>query len=350
MLLMFGRPAIDAGNACSARARKRCAIWSMSACNSQETRDSSKSASPATQIDRRMTDIARAEQHRHRPASRDSARQRRRLRRHAAQPDRSRHRLAAPDLRPVRLARSHLRKPTSAKRSSASPPTPRARNTRCRKSSCRPRRRSEFNEMEQGAMRLLQEMQRGAPFPLVARQFSQAPSAAAGGDLGWIASTELAPELQPDRRAPAAGPSLAARAHAERRLHHRHARPPRGRRRGRDARLSRCAKSRRLPRAQARWSACSRRVDGCGDLDDAVAASKAPSSSISAKPSKPNSRRPSAAASPASPIGGASPVVTDGEQANMIVVCARQTGGGGHPGSRSEIEGRLREAGTRDAG
>src|SRR6185503_3630550 len=36
-----------------------------------------------------------------------------------------------------------------------------------------------------------------APFPLVARQFSQAPSAAAGGDIGWIASTELAPELQP---------------------------------------------------------------------------------------------------------------------------------------------------------
>src|SRR5574338_3539 len=55
----------------------------------------------------------------------------------------------------------------------------------------------EFNEMEQGAMRLLQEMQRGAPFPLVARQFSRAPSAAAGGDLGWIAAPELAPELQP---------------------------------------------------------------------------------------------------------------------------------------------------------
>src|SRR4029079_10352448 len=31
----------------------------------------------------------------------------------------------------------------------------------------------------------------------VARQFSQAPSAATGGDLGWIASTELDPTLQP---------------------------------------------------------------------------------------------------------------------------------------------------------
>lgn len=55
----------------------------------------------------------------------------------------------------------------------------------------------QFTEMEQGAMRLLQEMQRGAPFPMVARQFSGAPSAAAGGDIGWIASTELSPELQP---------------------------------------------------------------------------------------------------------------------------------------------------------
>ena len=39
----------------------------------------------------------------------------------------------------------------------------------------------EFTEMEQGAMRLLEQMQRGAPFPLVARQFSQSASAAAGG-------------------------------------------------------------------------------------------------------------------------------------------------------------------------
>lgn len=55
---------------------------------------------------------------------------------------------------------------------------------------------AEFAEMEQGATRLIEQMQRGAPFPLVARQFSQAPSAAAGGDMGWVATTDLAPELQ----------------------------------------------------------------------------------------------------------------------------------------------------------
>ena len=47
-------------------------------------------------------------------------------------------------------------------------------------------------------MRLLQEMQRGAPVPAWSRANSRgAPSAAAGGDIGWIASTELSPELQP---------------------------------------------------------------------------------------------------------------------------------------------------------
>ncbi|HRO02716.1 MAG TPA: peptidylprolyl isomerase, partial [Terricaulis sp.] len=55
----------------------------------------------------------------------------------------------------------------------------------------------EFQEMMQGGMRLIQEMQNGAPFPLVARQFSASPTAAAGGDMGWIGATELQPELQP---------------------------------------------------------------------------------------------------------------------------------------------------------
>ncbi len=63
---------------------------------------------------------------------------------------------------------------------------------------------AEFAEVQAGADRLLQEMQRGAPFPLVARQFSGAPSAAAGGDLGWVTAGELRPDVQTivDRLAP----------------------------------------------------------------------------------------------------------------------------------------------------
>jgi peptidyl-prolyl cis-trans isomerase SurA len=39
------------------------------------------------------------------------------------------------------------------------------------------------------------QLHQGAPFPVVARQFSQHPSAATGGDMGWINEGQLAAEL-----------------------------------------------------------------------------------------------------------------------------------------------------------
>jgi peptidyl-prolyl cis-trans isomerase SurA len=39
------------------------------------------------------------------------------------------------------------------------------------------------------------QLHKGAPFPLVARQFSQHPTAATGGDIGWVHDGQLAPEL-----------------------------------------------------------------------------------------------------------------------------------------------------------
>jgi len=39
------------------------------------------------------------------------------------------------------------------------------------------------------------QLRQGAPFTAVARQFSQHPSAATGGDMGWINEGQLAPEL-----------------------------------------------------------------------------------------------------------------------------------------------------------
>ncbi|WP_165842904.1 peptidylprolyl isomerase [Phenylobacterium deserti] len=47
----------------------------------------------------------------------------------------------------------------------------------------------------QGAAQLISQMQQGAPFPSVARQFSAAPTAAAGGDAGWISEGEMPPEV-----------------------------------------------------------------------------------------------------------------------------------------------------------
>jgi len=46
-----------------------------------------------------------------------------------------------------------------------------------------------------GATQLISQMQQGAPFPSVARQFSASATAANGGDAGWITAGEMAPEI-----------------------------------------------------------------------------------------------------------------------------------------------------------
>jgi peptidyl-prolyl cis-trans isomerase SurA len=48
---------------------------------------------------------------------------------------------------------------------------------------------------EQGAEQLVSQLHSGAPFAAVARQFSNSPSAANGGDVGWISSGEMPPEV-----------------------------------------------------------------------------------------------------------------------------------------------------------
>jgi peptidyl-prolyl cis-trans isomerase SurA len=47
----------------------------------------------------------------------------------------------------------------------------------------------------QGAQQLITQIQQGAPFPAVARQFSAAPTAASGGDAGWVSPGEMPPEV-----------------------------------------------------------------------------------------------------------------------------------------------------------
>jgi peptidyl-prolyl cis-trans isomerase SurA len=48
---------------------------------------------------------------------------------------------------------------------------------------------------QNGAKQLITQMQQGAPFPAVARQFSASPTAANGGDAGWISPGEMPPEV-----------------------------------------------------------------------------------------------------------------------------------------------------------
>jgi len=47
----------------------------------------------------------------------------------------------------------------------------------------------------QGGTAMIEQLKQGAPFPVLAQQFSSAPSAAKGGDIGWIREGELREEL-----------------------------------------------------------------------------------------------------------------------------------------------------------
>jgi peptidyl-prolyl cis-trans isomerase SurA len=49
--------------------------------------------------------------------------------------------------------------------------------------------------VHQNALRLLEQIREGAPFPQIARAFSQAPSASRGGDIGWVQDGQLPPDL-----------------------------------------------------------------------------------------------------------------------------------------------------------
>lgn len=199
----------------------------------------------------------------------------------------------------------------------------------------------EFQEMMQGGMRLLEQMQRGAPFPAVARQFSAAPSAAAGGYLGWIAAPELAPELQPiaERLEPgqvslpvrtAAGVYIIAM---------------RDRRAGADAGATSTVSLRQISAPAAREATLQRlqrRIEGCGNLDN-LAQGVDGASVVDLGQTQESDLSPAIRERiNGVEVGRASPVQVQGDQASTVVVCARETGGGGIPPAE-EIEARLRE-------
>jgi peptidyl-prolyl cis-trans isomerase SurA len=201
----------------------------------------------------------------------------------------------------------------------------------------------EFSEMEQGAMRLLEQMQqRQIPFPAVARQFSQSPSAATGGDLGWISANELSPELRPIAdRLQAGQVSLPIRTSTGVYLL-----AMRNRRAGIAEGAATIVSLRQVTAPAGRRNVLDRirrRAEGCSNLEDSV-------DNIQGASVVDLGQTVEAELSPAIrsrlegvDIGSASEVVIDGEQANVIVLCARETGGSAIP-DRAQIEDRLREA------
>ncbi|MBL8548118.1 MAG: peptidylprolyl isomerase [Hyphomonadaceae bacterium] len=200
----------------------------------------------------------------------------------------------------------------------------------------------EFNQMEQGAMRLLEQMQARAPFPMVARQFSQSPSSAAGGDLGWISANELAPELRPvAERLQPGQVSLPIRTQNGVYII-----AMRNRREGVAEGAASIVSLRQITAPAGRSNALDRirrRAEGCGGLESTVNSIEGGSmldlgQTVEAELSPDIRSRLQNV-----PVGGSSTVVVNGEQANIIVLCAREAGGAAVP-DRQQIEDRLREA------
>ncbi|MFO1187627.1 MAG: peptidylprolyl isomerase [Alphaproteobacteria bacterium] len=50
-------------------------------------------------------------------------------------------------------------------------------------------------KVEQQAKTLIEQLKKGVPFPQLAQQFSQAPSAASGGQVGWVTQGQMPAEL-----------------------------------------------------------------------------------------------------------------------------------------------------------
>jgi peptidyl-prolyl cis-trans isomerase SurA len=200
----------------------------------------------------------------------------------------------------------------------------------------------EFNQMEQGAMRLLEQMQQRAPFPMVARQFSQSPSAAAGGDLGWISASELSPELRPvAERLQPGQVSLPVRTQNGVYII-----AMRNRREGIADGAASIVSLRQITGPASRANSLDRlrrTAAGCGSLERDIRGIQGASildlgQTVEAELSVDIRSRLEGV-----PIGGGSTVVTSGDQANIIMLCSRETGGSAIP-DRQQIEDRLREA------
>jgi peptidyl-prolyl cis-trans isomerase SurA len=200
----------------------------------------------------------------------------------------------------------------------------------------------EFGEAQNAAERLLQEMQRGAPFPLVARQFSAAPSAAAGGDLGWVAAGELRPEVQVVVAQLQAGQVSTP------------VRTPEGvyivalreRREGRAATTVVRLNLRQVSAPGNQRAAMQRaraRISTCDDLSNALSGVQGVDITDLGQTSESDLSDAVRAQIAGLGPGQTSAVTAAGDTASMLVVCARDETTEGVP-SRSEIEDRLFEA------
>lgn len=199
----------------------------------------------------------------------------------------------------------------------------------------------EVTQAQAIAARLIEEIRAGAPFGGVARQFSGASSAAAGGDLGWLSQGELRPELQsvvdqlqPGQvsvpvRAPGGVYIIAVRE----------------KRAGIDPASATNISLRQVTApasSRALFERQMRRVEGCDGLARTVA--NVSGAQIVELGDTLESELSTEVRTRISDVeeGEATTVYETPDGLAALVVCARQTGGGGLP-SRQEVENRLFE-------
>ncbi len=189
--------------------------------------------------------------------------------------------------------------------------------------------------------RLLQEIRNGAPFQNVARQFSSASSSAAGGDMGWLAQGELRPELQAivDQLEPG---QVSRPVHAPGGVYILAVRDKR-------AGVDRAAVTRIALRqvtapkdARAALQRNLRRIESCDGLEPAMASVTGAAVVDLGEATEVDLSQEVRDRIANVEDGTASAIYESGEGLAALVVCARQSVGGGVP-TRQEVENRLYE-------
>ncbi|MGE3302484.1 MAG: peptidylprolyl isomerase [Hyphomonadaceae bacterium] len=201
---------------------------------------------------------------------------------------------------------------------------------------------AEIADATAAAQRLMEEISKGANFQLVARQFSGAPSAAAGGDLGWLAQGELKPDaLQAavDRGRPGQliGPVAAPGGVYIVAL--------RDKRDGVDAKTATRVTLKQIAAAsnqRALVDRVRRKVRGCDGVDAAVSGEAGVTATDLGEVNESQLDDEMRQHVSETGVGQASTVFEADGKARSLVVCARDTAGGAIP-SRDEIEQRLFE-------
>lgn len=202
---------------------------------------------------------------------------------------------------------------------------------------------AELTEANTAGTRLIEELKKGANFAMVARQFSAAPSAAAGGDLDWLAQDELRPaELQRvvatmdagDLAGPIAAPGgvyiVALR----------------DKRAGVDAKATSRVTLKQISAPANQGAALDRArrlIRGCDSVNAAISGVTGLEAIDlgQVQESELNDDMRKQVADTAT--GAASASFRSGDKLRMLVVCARETAGGALP-SREEVQDRLIDA------